>query len=221
MAAYLCDRCAEEFREVHSPLCLRCGEPFASPHGPDHICGQCLEHPFQFQKARAAGLYEGPLRATIHQFKYQRRDNLAKPLGRLLWATFSRHWDPLQMDLIVPVPLHSRRLRQRGFNQAQVMTLSWPTWARQIDVAVGPGWVDSTVMERCKVTQPQTGLRKEERALNLRKAFRVVKPGRIQDKRILLVDDVLTTGATANACARELLNAGAAEVHVLTLARAV
>jgi ComF family protein len=221
MSAYLCQRCAGQFGEVRSPLCVQCGEPFVSPHGPDHLCGQCLEQPFHFQKARAAGLYQGALRAVIHHLKYQYRDNLAQPLGRLLWQTLRTHWEPAALDRIVPVPLHPRRLRQRGFNQAYALIRQWPGLARQSGLAVGPDWIDPAVLRRHKITQPQTGLSKKERAANLRQAFQVTAPDRIQGQRILLVDDVFTTGATADACAQALLKAGAAEISVLTLARAV
>lgn len=221
MATYFCSPCGDQFHSVRSPLCLQCGQPFDSPIGPDHLCGQCLEHPFSFQAARAAGLYQGALRSAIHHFKYQSRDNMGKPLGQLLWQALGAYWDPALIDHVVPVPLHGRRLRRRGFNQAHALIREWPHLAAQGGLRTGPDWVDTTLLKRHRPTHPQTGLKKEERRANLRNAISVTNPQRAQNKRILLVDDVFTTGTTANACTQALLKAGAAEVRVLTLARTV
>ncbi|MFZ1986328.1 MAG: ComF family protein, partial [Desulfatitalea sp.] len=224
MDRFLCGACTEQFRAVRSPLCIQCGQPFESSHGPDHTCGQCAKRPFRFSAARAAGLYEGALRTAIHQLKYQGRDTLAKPLGRLLWQTLGRHWDPAQIDRVVPVPLHPRRLRQRGFNQACALVQEWPRLAERQAVKVAGDWIDPRMLRRLRPTPPQTGLPREQRVTNMTRAFEV--DGRrgshpLQAQRVLLVDDVMTTGTTADACAQTLLAAGAAEVRVLTLARAV
>ncbi len=224
MHRFLCDICAQAFQAVRSPLCPQCGQPFASSHGPDHVCGQCQEHPFRFSAARAAGLYEGGLRTAIQQLKYQGRDALAQPLGSFLWQTLRHHWDPAQIDRVIPVPLHPRRLRQRGFNQAALLVREWPRLAKRQGYQVPPDWIDRRTLRRERPTQPQTGLKREERVTNLRRAFQVNPrksgPG-VKHLRVLLVDDVMTTGTTADACAQTLLAAGAAEVRVLTLARAV
>jgi ComF family protein len=224
MNHHLCGACSEQFRVVRSPLCVQCGQPFESSHGPDHTCGQCAKRPFYFSAARAAGLYEGALRTAIHQLKYQGCDALAKPLGRVLWQTLVQHWDPSQIDRVVPVPLHSRRLRQRGFNQACALLQEWPRLAERQGAKVASDWIDRKVLRRLRPTPPQTGLLREQRATNMARAFEVharrgYRP--LQALRVLLVDDVMTTGTTADACAQTLLAAGAAEVRVLTLARAV
>ncbi|MBI5062408.1 MAG: ComF family protein, partial [Desulfatitalea sp.] len=193
-------------------------------HGPDHTCGQCQERPLRFRAARAAGLYEGGLRTAIQQLKYQGRDSLAKPLGRFLWQTLGNYWDPAQIDRVIPVPLHPRRLRQRGFNQAGVLVREWPRLARRQGYQVPSNWIDRRTLRRRRPTQPQTGLRREERVTNLRRAFQIDARGPgagLKHLSVLLVDDVMTTGTTADACAQTLLAAGAAEVRVLTLARAV
>jgi ComF family protein len=224
MDHYLCGPCAEQFRAVRSPLCVQCGQPFESSHGPDHTCGRCSARPFRFSAARATGLYEGSLRTVIHQLKYQGRDTLAKPLGRLLWQTLRHHWDPAQIDRVVPVPLHPGRLRQRGFNQACALVHEWPRLAERQAVKVASDWIDPMILRRLRPTLPQTGLPREQRVTNLSRAFAVeVHRGShpLQDQRVLLVDDVMTTGTTADACAQTLLAAGAAEVRALTLARAV
>lgn len=187
----------------------------------DHECGECRQRPPGFGKARAAGLYQGPLRAAIHQHKYMGREGLAVPLGRMLWSVLGRHWRPSRFDRVVPVPLHPHRMRNRGFNQAYALIRRWPELARAQGYAVPTDWIAPRMLQRRRATRPQTGLRKSQRAENLRDAFTMAAGYRIEGLNILLVDDVLTTGATVDACARALLRGGAAEVRVLTLARAV
>ncbi len=218
---YLCKTCRQQFSGIASPMCDQCGKPFVSPHGVDHLCPQCMVQPFVFTTARAAGCYEGGLRAAIHQYKYRCVDQLAKPLGTLLWRTLLLYWHPSRIDCIVPVPLHPRRLRWRGFNQAHLLTIQWPALAQRFGMSVPRGWICPDLIQRFKYTQPQIGLKKEERNANLRNAFILRGSRSVEGERVLLVDDVLTTGATAQACARILLKAGAAEVNVLTLARTV
>jgi ComF family protein len=221
MGSHVCTACADQYHPVDSPLCTHCGQPFDSPQGPDHTCGQCRLQPFHFQSARAAGLYEGSLRAAIQELKYQGRDALAEPLGQLMWQTLVKTWNPRNLDRIVPVPLHPRRKRERGFNQAALLVRRWPGYAAREGFEKSPGWIDIRLLKRHRATLPQTGLKKEQRATNLRNAFSVSKSRSIHGERILLVDDVMTTGTTVDSCARSLLAAGASEVRVLTLARAV
>jgi ComF family protein len=221
MCVHVCAACAEQFEAVRSPLCLKCGLPFVSPHGVDHVCGTCQSKPPAFHAARAAGLYQGVLRTAIQQHKYAGREGLAEPLGQLLWCVLSHYWQPSGFDRVVPVPLHPRRLRERGFNQAHALIRKWPRLAGAQGSRLPHNWIDTDVLERCRPTRPQTGLRREERAANLQGAFVLKAGARIDGARILIVDDVLTTGATVDACARTLLRGGAAQVQVLTLARAV
>ncbi len=221
MTEYLCKNCGNQFQPIQSPFCLGCGRPFTSPHGLNHVCGECQEKPFDFQAARAVGLYENALRSVIQQFKYQGWVQLAEPLGRLMWKTFLHHWDPMQIDGIIPVPLHRRRLRKRGFNQAAQLIRQWPGLAAEQGIVFDQARFITKALVRKRHTPPQTGLNQGQRKANLRQAFGMDDDKAVQGCRILLVDDVLTTGATANACTQVLMGAGALSVEVLTLARAV
>ncbi|HEX9101513.1 MAG TPA: phosphoribosyltransferase family protein, partial [Polyangia bacterium] len=144
------------------------------------------------------------------------------PLGELLFGAL-RHApaDFAKVDLIAPVPLHRRRLRAREFNQAAELAAALREAARVRDTPLGRIALDARALERTRDTPPQTGLDGSQRRRNVLDAFRVRDPSRIRDKRVLLVDDVMTTGATADACAGALERAGAAAVLVLTLGRAV
>jgi len=210
---HLCNDCREKIITVSSPLCTICGVPFATENGIDHICGHCLTTRRPFTGARAAARFEGPLQELIHRFKYGKKIHLARPLG-LLTATVLGDFHPaVSADCIVTVPLHRRRLRERGFNQSQligrILAKSW-----EIPLSVHN-------LRRIRWTKPQTGLSAAERERNIRDAFEVAMPGRFKGKRLLLVDDVYTTGSTVTECAKTLRQSGAKEVHVVTVARTV
>jgi ComF family protein len=157
------------------------------------------------------GLYRGVLQHVIQAMKYQRIYALLRPLADLLQSQFHYHWGHAMPDLLVPIPLHRRRLRQREFDQASVLTLEL---SRRLGLPLG-----AEVLVRHRYTQSQVGLSAEERRRNVRGAFRLRQAQHCQGKRILLIDDVLTTGATAWECAHVLAHAGAACVEVYTLAR--
>jgi ComF family protein len=220
LAEFLCGTCNRLIQWIHAPLCTCCGRPFDSPQGVDHPCGDCREDPGGYNRARAAAVYHGVFKALICAYKYQYRVELAMPLSRIMWRTLTRYWDPRQIDCIVPVPLHNRRLRERGFNQAELMLRAWPAVSQTAGRHQRPPalWADNLV--RSRYTPPQIGLNRDQRVDNMLDAFQLSDPSAIRGCRILLVDDVLTTGATVNACTRVLLRAKAASVEVLTLARA-
>jgi ComF family protein len=150
---------------------------------------------------------------AIHRLKFGRHTSLSRPLSALLRETFFQYWDVTTVDLLVPVPLHLKRLRQRGFNQAHLLIRRW---AKQDGIAF-----DGLTLSRSRWTEPQTALSRKERKKNIKGAFVVKHRETIRGKKIVLVDDVYTTGSTVNECARVLMKAGAALVDVLTLARAV
>lgn len=207
----LCPECLANAPPLRSPKCSCCGQSFESPVGADHLCGACSTDPPPFSAARAALLFEGSTRELIHQFKYSKRVTLRRPLGLLSAAYLDDFAREFGAALIVPVPLHVKRLRQRGFNQAillgEVFSHRWGVTLSRSN------------LKRIRWTEPQVNLGARERAANVKGAFAIDNGHEISGKRILLIDDVYTTGSTAKECCRVLLKAGAAEVAVLTIAR--
>jgi len=214
---YFCSLCRKHIQLVGHPLCNICGRPFPDASGDDHPCGVCLERPPQFVAARAWACYpheeEHPLRQVVQKFKYGRKVALGKPLGRLMARGCREFLAAVNADLIVPVPLYPKRLRWRGFNQSVLL-------GREVSRAYGIP-MDPFLLQRRRETAAQTQLPEDERRRNVRGAFALHPDRRAKEKRILLVDDVYTSGSTVNECSRTLKQGGAKEVYVLTLARAV
>jgi ComF family protein len=209
----LCTPCHDAMAPVQGPLCDVCGVPLPSDQAGASCLG-CLRHPPAFTSARAAALYLpaatglNPLAAAVRSLKYRRRRQVAEALGGLLAERY-----PFRSDaLLVPVPLHLGRLRARGFNQALLLARALGR-RRGLPVA-------ARVLARARPTEAQTGLPAADRRRNLRDAFIVRSTAAIECRPVVLVDDVLTTGATADACARALLAAGARRVDVYTAGRA-
>jgi ComF family protein len=219
MGPFLCPVCAEKFLPVESPICALCGSQFSTTAGDDHLCGSCITHPKKFTKARSVGIYDQSLLGIIHCLKYKGQVELALPLGRLLLETYQKQWSSKEIDLVLPVPLHSRRIRARRFNQSYLLIRQWPKWLACVQDRPNAVSVSRDILVRHRHTPPQTKLGRKHRMKNVRHAFSVKKKSSIQQLRILLIDDVYTTGATANACAEVLLKAGAKQVDILTLAR--
>lgn len=207
---HICPPCRDALPLVSSPLCPLCGIPFTG-RGGDHRCGPCLTHPPHFDTARAPFLYEGGIRNLIHSFKYNRQTQLRYPLALLTLEGARSFLEAHDPQLVVPVPLHRSRLRQRGFNQA---VLLGGTIARRFSLPLLPD-----ALARTRPTEPQVELSAAERRLNVKGAFAVNGPDRVAGKRILLLDDVMTTGSTMDECAKELKKAGAGMVIALTVAR--
>lgn len=205
-----CANCRAKLTLLTDPVCTCCGRPFRSAAGAGHFCGPCLTGRFRFSRARAVLLYEPPLADALHAFKYGGR-TVGLRTFRALKQTLPQLDELAAADCIVPVPLHPSRLQARGFNQALLLARAFfPAQRHKIEL---------DALARTRTTAPQTGLSGSERRRNLKGAFAVAEPARIKEKRILLVDDVFTTGTTVNECARTLRKAGAADVQVLTLAR--
>ena len=207
-----CTTCRQDVRLLRKPFCTKCGKPFEQATGENHLCGYCLKNDWHFRQARAAVYYQPPVTEALKMFKYK-----GKMHGLATFAALSQEHmqhQPLQHPvLFVPVPLHIKRLRQRGFNQALILCRKMFPASREK--------VDPHVLVKDSWTQPQTGLSGTARRRNVRNTFTVRRPEKIKNKKILLVDDVFTTGATVNECARILVKNQAAVVDVFTFARAL
>lgn len=213
----LCADCWQRFSFVAPPFCERCGYPFVHHLGGDALCGACSAKPPRYRRARAALVYDEHSRRLILPFKHGDRTDIARACGR--WMARAGRELLADADLVAPVPLHWRRLLMRRYNQAQLL-------AR---IALREGGAGSAaclapdLLRRRRWTGSQTGLRAEQRRSNVRHAFDVHPRWRsaLEGKSVLLVDDVLTTGATVESCVQALQRAGARHVDVLTLARVV
>jgi len=203
----VCPECEAGIEWVASPVCPCCGLIFPSREGADRVCGACTTDPPPFARARAAAVYDGPAAEAIKRFKFNRRLVYLPVMQTWLKRPYCR--ELLEgADLVVPVPLHSRRLRARGFNQALLLARG-----------LGGAPVAREALVRVRHTAPQIGLNPKERRENVKAAFAVPDSGQVKGKNILLVDDLYTTGATVRECARVLRRAGAKRVDVLTVAR--
>lgn len=203
---FFCDDCAALTEEIPSVHCERCAEPGCFPEG---RCPACARRAPAFSKAWAPYEHSGSMARAIHRFKYEDHPELSRPLGRLLAWSARTVWPGLA-GAICPIPLHESRFRERRFDQAALL-------AAEVAQATGrplrDGW-----LERRRATERQVGLTHAARAENVRGAFRGAPE--VRGQAVVLIDDVLTTGATADEAARVLLSSGAVTVSVLTLARA-
>jgi ComF family protein len=209
----LCAECFPRHRFITAPLCARCGVPFGHPGeaGPEGLCAACLAHPPVFGRARAVWRYDAASRDVILPLKHADRTELAPALGRLMAAAGRELLEGA--DLLVPVPLHYRRLIARRYNQAALLARTVGRIAR---VTVVPD-----LLRRVRATPSLGDLGAAERAAVLAGTIAVASRhrARLAGKRVVLIDDVLTSGATANECARVLLDQGAVAVDVLAAAR--
>ena len=205
-----CDRCLARIPYVVPPFCERCGKPLRLVEGEKAICWDCEAGGRFFRIARSVGIYDGVLREHLHALKYRGQMRIAGPLGSLMAERAKAEPAMAGAELILPVPLTPARLEERGFNQALLL-------ARHAGRRLGLPVYEGTLLRK-GVQLTQTALSREERRANVRGAFYVVRPGDIAGKNLILVDDVFTTGATADECARALLRSGARRVDVLTVA---
>jgi ComF family protein len=205
----ICPACWRDVQFIRAPLCDRLGLPLPIDTGVPQVSAAALAAPPIFDRARAVGHHAGPLRALVHALKYHDRLEPRRLLAR--WMVTAGADLLAEADVIVPVPLQFRRLLWRRFNQAALLANAI---GRQTHLPVAP-----SALVRIKPTQPQVGLTEAQRAANVRAAFRVPSRSRplVAGRRVLLIDDVITTGATANACARALKRAGAVRVDVLAV----
>jgi len=203
----------DRIETICSPLCSVCGIPFNTEEGIDHRCGACLSHHPAYTAARAAFVFTGPAQELIHRFKYGHKTHLDKPLALLTARSLENFIGKIEADLVIPVPLHKKRLRWRGYNQAVLLA---SVLAKKWEIPL-----TRDGMSRIRWTEPQINLSGDERRHNIKGAFAITKPGLITGKRVMLVDDVITTGSTVVECAKTLKKGGAAEVFVIAVARTV
>ena len=204
----LCPSCIAKIQPLPSPFCQLCGTPL-SPYG---VCKNCQYRPPKLNGQRAVSLYQEPLRGCIHGLKYDGNTRLAEPLGLLLAQAYRRYG--LQADMLIPVPLHSERQQQRGFNHASLL-------AEVCSANLGVPMNDS-ILVRHRATVAQVDLHPRERYQNVAGAFACTSgsaSGALYGRRIVIIDDVSTTSATLEACATPLFAAGAKEIWGLVLAR--
>lgn len=209
---HFCSNCWQAIAVPHASHCARCDHPFlsqaATSHSQHHICHSCRQQPPSYTKAWTLYPYLPPLQDAIHLFKYGGKVSLAVPLARLMIDRLP----PLEsINLIIPVPLHIERLREREFNQSLLLA---DRIGRHLNIPVS-----CADLVRTSSAPAQTTLPRKERLNNLRGAFTVPRPESIAGKHILLIDDVFTTGATVNHCAKALRKSGSGDVFPLTLCR--
>lgn len=220
---YYCDDClCLDFEYFEPPFCEKCGKKFnydKDEHILNCFCKDCLKpSDISIGKVRAGARYLGIIKKSIHFFKYQKKLMLKKPLGQILFKGFNQYFTVSELDLIISVPLHISKLRQRGFNQSFLVAQILMGMLRKANTDCNLRTAHNA-LERVKKTDPQIQFSAEQRKENVKDAFKVVNKAQIQNKRILLIDDVYTTGATSMEAGRALLKAGALSVDVLVIAR--
>ncbi len=205
----LCPKCFSKLKFITHPCCEICGYPFEFDLDGEHVCGRCLKDPPAYHHARALFVYNDASKSLILPFKHGDRMELAQLFVKLLAQNYA---DIIkENDVIIPVPLHIRRLVKRKYNQSALIA---QPLARKFKKIYLP-----TTLKRVRATPSQGHLTALERKKNVANAFMVKYPAKIKGKNVLLVDDVMTTGATVNECAKVLLKAGAKQVDVLTICR--
>ncbi len=201
----LCPSCLKDLVPAEPPFCLRCAEPLASGQA---LCPACAGRPFACRTIRAAFLYKGPVPALAHGFKYRGRQDAARAAGRWMAEHWTRFGELSGYDALVPVPLHPGRLRERGYNQAEILS-------RELGLATG--LPVKHLLERSKATKPQWDLDREARRKNLAGAF-MGKP-QARGLSALIIDDICTSGTSLEECGRALHRAGALRVAAFVFAR--
>jgi len=207
---YLCWNCLTTIKLVTPPYCLLCGDPVYGELSNSYVCSKCVRRKPHFDCARSAALYNGLTKEMMLDFKYRGAVWLGPDLGQLMEACLRANFHPEHIDRLAYVPLHRAKEKQRTYNQAFLLAS---------EIAARTGIKTADCLARVEATGSQTHLTSAARADNVRNKFAIKGSCRVEGQRILLVDDVMTTGATVNECARVLKEAGAREVLVLTAAR--
>ncbi len=208
---HLCWDCLSDTPKIDPPFCVCCGDPVAGDIQHDYTCFACSRETPAFDFARSAARYEGVVGEALRDLKYHQAVWLAPDLASLLLACVQAEYPGVEFDGITAVPLHATRFRARGFNQSGLLAVAL---ARKMGIPY-----KGKMTRRIRSTTTQTGLTAPQRAANVHAAFRKGLFASLKGRRLLLIDDVMTTGATVNACARALKEGGAESVHVVTVAR--
>jgi len=208
---FICGKCWERIERNTPPFCRHCGRRLDPRTSKGNICAKCIAQPLSFDRAFSPCAYTGVIKELIHEFKYKNKPYLGKHLSKIMIDFIKEYNLPLSCaDLIVPVPLHNARLREREFNQAEILSTHI---AEEFNLNLSPA-----ALFRKRSTRTQVDLKDEERFANVAGSFSINPKVSVRGKNILLVDDVLTTGATTSEAAGVLKNAGAHIVFTLTLA---
>lgn len=204
----ICRKCRNELKWIRGPRCYRCGKPVEEEM---EYCYDCRHGDFHYIRGYSLWLYEGAAKRSVTAFKYKGRQEYASFYGEELMKAYGEQLRRLRFDTIIPVPLHREKKRLRGYNQAELIAREL---SRGLQVPM-----ETRALLRVQFTKPQKGLNHKERKNNLKKAFRFYSEhcGKRKLTRVLLVDDIYTTGSTIDACARCLLAAGVREVYFVTL----
>jgi competence protein ComFC len=207
----VCLPCRNTIKKSLPPFCHYCGRHLSAKNSAKNVCFSCLKRIPRYDRAFSACVYEGTIKELIRGFKYRNKDYLGNTLGKLMTDFIKEYELPMEIiDFVAPIPLHSARLREREFNQAEVLG---EHIAREFNKRI----LKNNLL-RHKPTRTQTGLTQDERLNNVKNSFSLKDSSTIVEKNLVLVDDVLTTGSTASEAAAVLKNAGANIVFVLTLA---
>jgi ComF family protein len=212
----ICSSCWLKIEIIREPLCKKCGIPLYAA-GVGRICGNCIKDKNYFSIARSIGVYDGTLREAIHLFKYKSKTLLGNYFAELIKDKIDNDFDYKHkllknIDYVLPVPLHKKKLKQREYNQSMILSRIVSEYT---NIPILPD-----CLVRIKTTTPQSKLPRKKRFENIKGVFDVKKPENIHNKTLLLVDDIFTTGATINECSKVLLKYGAKETRVLTLSHA-
>ncbi len=213
--SFICEDCWNKVKWLEVPYCSRCSKPFppslASQGISQFLCSECRKEKSYFEKIFVPTLYEGAMKEAIHLLKYRKKTGMVAPLEKIMRRYFD-HINFPHLDLVIPIPLHRKKFRERGFNQAELIA---NIVARYFKLELV-----KNNLQRVRATKTQTTLSRKERIKNIKGAFKVKNKDEFQKKSLLLVDDVYTTGTTLKEAARVLKRARAREVYLFTLARA-
>lgn len=204
----ICDSCIEELPYVTEPRCKKCSKPLDNET--NDLCYDCTKNEHSYSRGWALWLYTGDIKNALKRFKYNNNSNYGKIFSKEVVTLYKKEIEEVSIDLIIPVPLHPKKQKKRGYNQAAIIGSNI---AESLNISYSSNYVTRIID-----TKDQKNLSDKERVHNMKKAFKIVDPNQIKHKRVLICDDIYTTGNTINSLSKELLENGAEEVFFITLA---